>query len=92
VFRADIISKEIFLPHLKGTDIYPVGFSQEAMVMAYNCERSEKQEAVFLDLLRCRGNPESQEDIVKRTIIFIPRPDEHEMFVCEASLSIQGGV
>jgi hypothetical protein len=50
-FKADILSpesKEIFLPHLKGTDIHPVGFSQEAMVMAYNCEGSTKQEAVFL--------------------------------------------
>jgi hypothetical protein len=61
------------------------------MVMACNCEGSTKQEAVFLDPSRCKGNPESQENIVQRTIVFMPRPDKHEMFVCEASHSIQGG-
>jgi hypothetical protein len=60
--------------------------------MAYNCEGSMKQEAVFLDPSWCKGNPEAQEDIVQRTIVFMLRPDELEMFVCEASLSIQGGV
>jgi hypothetical protein len=85
-------NKEIFLSHLKGTDIHPVGFNQEAMVMAYNCYRSTKQEAVFLVPSQFRGNPKSQEDVVQRTIVFMPRPEEHEMFVYKVSLSIQGGV
>jgi hypothetical protein len=85
-------NKETFLPHLRGNDVHLVAFSQKVMVMAYNCKESIKQEAVFLDPSRCKGNPESQENVVQRTIVFMPRPDEHEMFVCEASLSIQGGV
>jgi hypothetical protein len=85
-------SGEIFLPHLRGTDIYPVGFSQEAMVMAYNCKGSTKQEAVFLNPSWCKRNLDSQENFVQRTIVFMPRPDEHKMFVCEASLSIQGNI
>jgi hypothetical protein len=85
-------NRETFLHHLRGNNVHPAAFSQEAMVMAYNCEGSMRQKVVFLDPSQCKGNLESQENVVQQTIVFMPRPDEHEMFVCEASLSIQGGV
>jgi hypothetical protein len=62
------------------------------MVMAYKCEGSMGQEAVYLDPSRCKGDPESQANVVQQTIVFVPRPDEHEMFLCEISFLVQGGV
>jgi hypothetical protein len=61
------------------------------MVMAYNSEGSMGQEAVYFGPSH-KGDPESQENVVQQTIVFMPKPDEHEIFFCKASLLVQGGV
>jgi hypothetical protein len=84
-------SGEVFVSQ-EGSSSHGTGFNEATMVMAYSCNRGAKEEAILLDPTRCRQDSKARENIVGHTIIFVPTPDEHEMFICEALMSIPGAV
>jgi hypothetical protein len=70
-------SEEVFVPQ-KGSNEHSTGFNEATMVMAYSCNRGAKEEAILLYPSRCMQDSKAWENIVQRTIVFVPTPDEHE--------------
>ena len=79
---------EIFTPHHRNGGGHGTAFNEGTMITAYNCDEPTKQEVAFLDPTRCKKRRKTLESVIQQTVVFIPTPDEHEMSVCEASLSI----
>jgi hypothetical protein len=72
--------------------VQATGFNEATMVMAYSCNRGAKEEAIPRDPARSKQDSKARENIVQHNIVFVPTPDEHEMFICKASMSIRGAV